>query len=76
MTPCDTPTSSPASSARAVAQIKLEIKLLSGETKKGELTSHWQSRVFSESRGLIAATETLILYANDNFRVGRDHSHK
>lgn len=72
MAHCDTPTSSPAS---AVAQIKLEINLPDGETKKGEL-SNWQPQASSKSRSLIPSIETLFLYTNDSLRVGRDQSHK
>lgn len=73
MAPSDTQTPNPPG---AVVQIKLEVKHPGGEIENGKPAGFWQFQARLEPQNLTSCTDTLFLYANDLWRVGRDESHK
>lgn len=73
MAPCDSQTPNPPG---AVVKINVEIKHDDGEVEHGESASCCAVQVFSELQDLTSFADNIFLYANDNWRIGRDANHK
>lgn len=73
MAPCDTQTANPPG---AVVKINVEIKHDGGKVEYGESTSSCAIQIVSELQDLTSFKDNIFLYANDNWRVGRDANHK